>query len=685
MDAAEALKRIEALSRELEEHNYFYYVLAQPTISDFSFDMKLKELSELESRFPEYAFDDSPTKRVGGDITKEFATVAHRFPMLSLSNTYSTGEIIDFQQRTNRMLGDSGVEYICELKYDGVAISLTYEKGKLVRAVTRGDGSQGDEVSNNVRTIRSIPLRLKGNYPDFFEIRGEIFMPHKAFNELNRLKEEQGDKPFANPRNAAAGSLKLQDSSMVAKRKLDCFLYYVSGNDLPFQTHHESLMAAKDWGFKISEYTKSCKSISEIQEFIDYWDKERHNLSFDIDGVVIKINDFHQQEELGFTAKSPRWAIAYKFKAEQVSTRLLYVSYQVGRTGAITPVANLEPVQLAGTTVKRASLHNEDIINSLDLHENDTVYVEKGGEIIPKIVGVDIKQRDNQSEKVRFIRECPECGAPLKKNEGEAAWYCPNEFACPPQIKGRIEHFVGRKAMDISSLGEGKLDILYQKGLIENIDDLYQLKSDELLGIEKSYKDEEEGTERIVRFREKTVQNILDAIEESKKVPFERVLFALGIRHTGETVAKTLAQHFGSIDKLMEASEEELINITEIGPKIAESVSDYFRSERNQKIIENLKNAGLKFEIEVIEKKTNTVKPQIEGKKFVVSGVFQNFSRNGIKETIEEAGGINQSSLSTKTDFLVAGDKMGPSKKTKAEKLGIKILDENEFINMLKN
>ncbi len=685
MDASEALKRIEMLSREIEEHNYSYYVLAQPTISDFSFDMMLKELSALESQFPEYAFDDSPTKRVGGDITKEFNTVAHRFPMLSLSNTYSTGEIMDFQQRTNRMLGDSEVEYICELKYDGVAISLTYEHGKLVRAVTRGDGSQGDEVSNNVRTIRSIPLRLKGDFPDFFEIRGEIFMPHKAFDELNRIKEVQGDKPFANPRNAAAGSLKLQDSSLVAKRKLDCFLYYVSGNDLPFKTHHESLMAAKSWGLKISAYTKNCKSISEIQEFIDHWDKERHHLPFDIDGVVIKINDFHQQEELGFTAKSPRWAIAYKFKAEQVSTRLRYVSYQVGRTGAVTPVANLEPVQLAGTTVKRASLHNEDIINNLDLHENDMVYVEKGGEIIPKIVGVDINQRDDSSEKIKFIHVCPECGSQLNKSEGEAAWYCPNEFACPPQIKGRIEHFVGRKAMDISSLGEGKLDILYQKGLIENIDDLYQLKSSELLGIEKSYKDEDEGKERIVRFRQKTVQNILDAIEESKKVPFERVLFALGIRHTGETVAKTLAQHYGSIDKLMDASEEDLISITEIGPKIAESVYQYFRSERNQKIIENLKNAGLNFEIEITEKKTDAIKPRIEGKKFVVSGVFQNFSRNGIKETIEEAGGINQSSLSSKTDFLVAGDKMGPSKKTKAEKLGIKVLDENEFIRLLEN
>jgi len=681
MNPIEALDRIKQLSAELEEHNYKYYVLASPSISDYDFDMKIKELSDLENAYPEYAFDDSPTKRVGGDITKEFINRKHNYPMLSLSNTYNKGEIISFHQRVLKGLENTVPEYVCELKYDGVAISLVYEHGKLKHAVTRGDGEKGDDVTNNVKTIRSVPLNLKGNFPDFFEIRGEIFMPHKAFNDLNQERLERGDAAFANPRNAAAGSLKMQDSKEVAKRKLDCYLYYVIGDQLPFSTHFESLNEAQKWGFKTSSFMARCKNTDEIDEFIQLWDKERKKLAFDIDGVVIKVNSYAQQQELGFTAKSPRWAIAYKFKAEQACTPLLSVSYQVGRTGAITPVANLEAVFLAGTTVKRASLHNEDIIKKLDIHENDWLYVEKGGEIIPKIVGVDLEKREKNAKPIAFLSQCPECGTELKRSEGEAAWYCPNEFECPPQIKGRIEHFISRKAMNIDSLGEGKLEILYDKGLVKNIDDLYVLKYEDLIGLEKSFESEGDQKNRIIRFREKTVENILKALEASKEVPFERVLFALGIRHVGETVAKTLAAYFKDLHHLMEANAEELINIPEIGPRIAESLVSYFSSEKNRAIIQALEAYGLQTTF--VDNRPEGQNKAFEGLKVVVSGVFTNYKRDEIKSLIENAGGKNVSSISAQTDLLVAGENMGPAKKEKAVKLGIKIIDEDEFGRLL--
>ncbi len=680
MDKKEAAKKIDDLSRELHEHNYRYYNLNAPVISDYEFDMKLKELEKLEAEFPDLAAPDSPTKRVGGEVTKEFRQVKHQYPMLSLGNTYSEQEVVDFLNRIKKSI-DEPVEYVCELKYDGVAIGLRYDEGRLSLAATRGDGEQGDDVTANVRTINSIPLRLRGDaYPEHFEIRGEVMMPHAAFNSLNRARAEQGESPFANPRNAASGSLKMQDSAQVALRRLDCFLYFVLGENLPHDNHYDNLNAARKWGLKIPEYVAKCKTIDEIFEFINYWSTERVNLDFDIDGVVIKVNRYSQQEALGFTAKSPRWAIAYKFKAEQAATPLLSIDYQVGRTGAVTPVANLKPVQLAGTTVKRASLHNADIIAKLDVRIGDTVLVEKGGEIIPKIVGVDFEKRDPASQPVEFTRTCPECGTPLVRTPGEAAHYCPNENGCPPQIKGKLEHFISRRAMDIDSLGEGKIELLYDKGLVRNAADLYELKSDDLLGLEKTYPAEDGRKKRKVSFREKTVEKILNGIEASKQAPFPRVLYALGIRYVGETVARKLCEHFKNIENLRRADFQTLVDVREIGEKIAESILEFFSRESNNTLVNRLKDHGLQFELSETEARRGG---KLDGLTFVVSGTFENFSRDGIKETIEKNGGKNVGSVSGNTDFLVAGEKMGPAKREKAEKLGVKIISEKDFMEML--
>lgn len=658
--------RILQLRKLLDEHNYRYYVLSQPVISDFEYDQYMKELTDLENEHPEYFDANSPTQRVGDDRNAEFIQVEHRYPMMSLSNTYSREEIKEFENRIRKVISEP-VEYICELKYDGTSISLTYESGKLVRAVTRGDGEKGDDVTSNVRTIRSIPLVLnKNGYPDNFEMRGEIFLPHKGFEKMNKEREEIGELPFANPRNAAAGTLKMQNSSLVAKRPLDCFLYYLLGKNLPFQSHYENLMKAKKWGFKVPEYITKCKSLEAVFSFIDHWDKERGNLPYDIDGIVIKVNSYEQQRRLGFTAKSPRWAIAYKFKAEQAATRLMSIDYQVGRTGAITPVANLEPVLLAGTTVKRASLHNADQIALLDIRLNDTVFIEKGGEIIPKVVGVDKDKRPPDSKPVDYIRNCPECGTPLVRNEGEAKHYCPNENGCPPQIKGRIEHFVSRKAMDIG-LAEATIDQLYRQGLIKDIADFYEIKKEQLLTLE--------------RFAEKSADNLIKSIENSRKVPFTRVLYALGIRYVGETVAKKIAMHLRSIDKLADSGIDELIEVEEIGDKIAESIFNYFNNEKNRELIYKLKKAGLQFEIK--EEVLQNISDKLSGKSIIISGVFQNFSREEIKALIEKHGGKNASSISSKTDYLVAGENIGPSKLEKAQKLKIPILSEEEFINLI--
>jgi DNA ligase (NAD+) len=680
MTLAEAKKKIEQLTAELNEHNYRYYILSNPVILDYDFDMKLKELEKLEKEFPEFADESSPAKRVGGDITKEFQQVVHQYPMMSLGNTYSRQELADFDARVKKVIEEE-VEYVCELKYDGVAIGLRYENGKLIQAVTRGDGVQGDDVTNNVRTIKSIPLKLRGNtYPDKFEIRGEVMLPHASFDKMNEAREENGETLYANPRNAASGSLKMQNSAEVAKRKLDCFLYAIMGDNLPYDNHYDNISEARKWGLKIPNYLVKCKTIDEIFEFIDYWNKERVNLPFDIDGVVIKVNSFDQQEELGYTAKSPRWAISYKFKAERVSTKLLSIDYQVGRTGAVTPVANLEPVLLAGTTVKRASLHNADIIAKLDVRVGDTVFVEKGGEIIPKIIAVDLDIRPAKAEEVEFAKKCPECGTELIRQEGEAAFYCPNENGCPPQIKGKLEHFIARKAMDIDSLGEGKIEMLFDNNLVHNVADLYDLKYEDLIGLEKVHPAEEGKKERKVSFKEKTVENILNGLEKSKEVPFARVLFALGIRYVGETVAKKLTAHFGNIDALISADTDALIAVDEIGYRIAESVIDWFGKEANLEIINRLKNHQLQFESEIKEETGNQ---KLNGASFVVSGVFQSFSRDELKKAIEENGGKNVGSISGKTDFVVAGENMGPAKKQKAEKLGVKIITEEEFKAMI--
>ncbi len=662
-------KRIETLTSELNQHNYNYYVLSQPTISDYDFDMMLKELQELEEKHPEWADENSPTKRVGGDITKKFDTVEHRFPMLSLSNSYSKEEIVDFENRIHKLI-DQEVEYICELKYDGVAISLTYKDGKLLRAVTRGDGAKGEEVTANVRTIKSIPLQLTGDYPADFDIRGEIVFPLDKFAQLNEARKAAGEPEFANPRNTASGTIKMQDSSVVASRGLDCFLYALYGDNLPQRSHYEGLVAAGEYGFKVPKeedrYIRKTHSIEGIMEFIDYWDEERKNLPFEIDGIVIKVNSYDKQEELGFTAKSPRWAIAYKFKAERVSTKLNEITYQVGRTGAITPVANLEPVLLAGTTVKRASMHNADQIEKLDLRVGDTVYVEKGGEIIPKILGFDPGKRPSGSVPTKYIEECPECGTELIRKEGEAQHYCPNEYGCPPQIKGKMEHFIGRKMMDVDGLGAETVDQLFEAKLINNIADLYDLTKDQLLPLE--------------RMAEKSVNNLLEGLENSKKIPFERVLFALGIRYVGETVAKKLAKHFITVDALAKATEEELIAVDEIGGRIAESVIDYFGDENNLEIIERLKQKGLQFAMD--ETELEGASDALTGKVFVVSGTFE-MSRNDLKKLIELNGGKNSGSISKKTDYLIRGENMGPSKLKKAEDLGIPMISESDFLSMV--
>ena len=686
MNKEEAKARISELSKIIENHNYNYYILTQPTISDYDFDMLLNELIDLEKQFPELVLPDSPTQRVGGDLTKEFKTVKHRYPMLSLSNSYNIEEVKDFISRIKKTI-EEDVEFVCELKFDGVSISLTYENGLFVKAVTRGDGTQGDDVTTNIKTIRSIPLRLKGDYPDFFEMRGEVIMPHSSFNSINAEREDLGLQPFANPRNAAAGTIKLQDSKEVAKRKLDQYCYFMMMDDdkMIFNTHYESLAAAKQWGFNVSNFMAICKNVEDIEDFINYWDEKRKELPFDIDGIVIKVNDFRQRDILGFTAKSPRWAIAYKFKAEEAHTKLLSVDFQVGRHGTITPVANLEPVQLAGTIVKRATLHNADFIEQLDLHHEDIVSVEKGGEIIPKITAVDLKLRKEDSKKITFIEHCPECGTKLVKAEGETAWYCPNTLGCPPQIKGRIEHFISRKAMNIESLGEGKVEVLFDNNLINDYSDLYSLTYDKIYGLEKIIVVEDDTnllqeSVRKVSFKEKTANNILEAIEKSKNVPFARVLFALGIKYVGETTAKLIAKAMGSIDNIINASLEELTDIEEVGGKIALSIKDFFADERNITIINKLKEAGLQFEQEKKEVSENQV---LSGMSIVVSGVFSTMSRDEIKQLIEDLGGKNVSSISKKTSFVVAGDKMGPEKRKKAESLGIEIKTEDEFLAMI--
>ena len=674
MTKEEARERIAALSEELEQHNYNYYILAKPTISDYEFDMMLEELARLEHEFPEFLSPSSPTQRVGGGITKEFQSVQHRYPMLSLSNSYSKEDIEDFINRIKKSV-DGEVEFCCELKFDGLSISLQYEDGVLIRAVTRGDGTQGDDVTTNVRTIRTVPLKLHGDFPPFFEMRGEIVMPFESFDHLNEQRVEAGEDLFANPRNAAAGTLKLQDSKEVSRRRLDNYCYYMMMDGLEdrYQTHYESLQAAKRWGFNVSNYMALCKSVEEIFDFINYWDEARHQLPFAIDGIVLKVNSYEQQQALGYTAKSPKWAIAYKFKAEEVETELQSVDFQVGRHGTITPVANLAPVLLAGTTVKRATLNNEDFIRQFDLHYGDTVTVVKGGEIIPKIIGVNFDKRQPGAAPVEFTKVCPACGTELIQHEGEAAWYCPNSMGCPPQVKGRIEHFISRKAMNIESLGEGKIELLYDGGLIKDVADLYSLTYDKLFGLTDKT--------RKVSFKEKTAQNIIDALEKSKTVPFERVLFALGIRNVGEVTAKTIVAEYHDIDAIINASVENLSAINTVGEVIALSVKQFFENPINMDIVERLKAAGLQF----AKAKTEDIgKPQIlAGKTFVVSGVFAHYSRDGIKATIEAYGGKNASSISSKTDYVLAGDKMGPEKRKKAETLGIPIISEADFEAMI--
>ena len=659
--------KILELRKELERHNYNYYVLSAPTISDYEFDQKMRELQELEQAYPAYDDPDSPTHRVGSDLSKEFAKVTHKYPMLSLGNTYSQGEVSDFYEQVSRSLNEP-FEIVAELKYDGTSISLTYEEGRLVRAITRGDGVQGDDVTANVKTIRSIPLRLQGNdYPARFEIRGEVLLPWAEFDRLNKEREEQEEPLFANPRNAASGTLKQQNPAIVAARKLDAYLYYLLGEDLPADTHFANMEAARSWGFKIPRVMKLCHSLQDVFDYIAYWDTERKNLPVATDGIVLKVNSLRQQRNLGFTAKSPRWAIAYKFQAERAETRLNAVTFQVGRTGAITPVANLEPVLLAGTIVKRASLHNADIIDGLDLHIGDRVYVEKGGEIIPKIVGVNIDARDEQlGEKVCFIQVCPECGTPLSRPEGEATHYCPNDTGCPPQIKGRIEHFVTRKAMNIN-IGPETIDDLYEKGLVKDCADLYTLNTNDLL--------------RLERWAEKSVQNLLESLAISKQVPFERVLYALGIRYVGETVAKRLAFALHSMEELKKASMEELVAIDEIGGRIAQSVRDFFENPRNQALVVRLKEQGLRMELS--EEHLAIRSEKLKGLTFVISGTFAKHSRDEYKAMIEQHGGKNSGSVSGKTSYILAGENMGPAKLEKAAKLNVKILHEDEFLSML--
>ena len=669
MDKSQAKTEILRLTNEINRHNYLYYVQSTPEISDYDFDMLLEQLQKLEQEFPEFAFEHSPTKRIGGDITKKFETVVHRFPMLSLSNTYSEEEITEWENRIKKLV-DGPIEYVCELKYDGVAIGIRYENGVLTKAVTRGDGTQGEDVTTNVKTIRTVPLQLQGDFPPDFEIRGEIFLPLASFHKINAEREEIGEALFANPRNTASGTLKMQDSKIVAERGLDSFLYGIYGEQLNYSGHFDTVQSAGKWGFKVPQlgnrYIQKVSSIEGIMEFIHFWDEERNKLPFEIDGVVIKVDRYDQQKTLGFTAKSPRWAIAYKFKTQRVETVLESVVYQVGRTGAITPVANLIPVSLGGTTVKRASLHNADQIEKLDLHVGDAVYVEKGGEIIPKIVGVNVEKRNVLSPLVGFIDNCQECGTALIRREGEAQHYCPNEDACPPQIKGKVEHFISRKAMNIEGLGSETVDVLFENGLVKSIADLYDLTYDQLIALD--------------RMADKSVRNLLDGVETSKSIPFERVLFALGIRFVGETVAKKLAKHFKSLEFIQQATFDELTNVDEIGDKIAIAVQQYFLSDQHLQLITRLKAAGLQFQLIEKEKASN----KLADKAFVVSGVFNSFSRDEIKQVIEENGGKNVSSISSKTDFVIAGDNMGPAKLKKATDLGIPILTEDEFIQLLK-
>lgn len=658
---------IQILRKELNQHNHNYYVLDKPTISDFEFDLKLKQLQDLENQHPEYYDENSPTQRVGGAITKNFQTVPHEHRMYSLDNSYSKDELIDWEKRIQKVLGEVSLEYTCELKYDGASISITYENGSLKRAVTRGDGFQGDDVTNNIKTIKSIPLKLEGNFPETFDVRGEIILPFAGFEKMNQELIEIGETPYSNPRNTASGSLKLQDSAEVAKRPLDCLLYFIIGNKLPFNSQFEGLESARKWGFKVPKESKLANSLMEVFDFIDYWDIHRHALPYETDGVVIKVNSFQYQEELGFTAKSPRWAIAYKFKSEQVSTTLNSISYQVGRTGSITPVANLEPVQLAGTIVKRASLHNADQIEKLDIRVGDTVFVEKGGEIIPKIIAVDFSKRPENTEPTKYITHCPECNSDLVRSEGEANHYCPNFYGCPPQIIGRIQHYISRKAMDIEGLGGETVALLFNNELVHNYADLYELKVEQILPLE--------------RMAQKSAENLVNGVENSKNIPFERVLFALGIRYVGETVAKKLAKHYKNIDALSQASIMDLVLVDEIGERIAKSVVEFFENHENRIIIERLKTHGIQFEI--IEKENPNATDKLLGKTFVVSGVFEKFSRDELKKAIEDNGGKVGSSISAKTDYVVAGDNMGPAKLEKANKLNVAIISEDDFIKIL--
>lgn len=660
-------QRILQLRKELHEHNYKYYVLNQPEISDQEFDFMMKELQELEARHEDMFDPNSPTQRVGSDINQEFTQVTHKYPMLSLANTYSQEEVADFYNSVKKGLNDEDFEICCELKYDGLSISLTYEDGKLVRGVTRGDGVHGDDVTANVKTIRSIPLVLKdGDWPKEFEIRGEILMPWNVFERLNQEREAAEEPLFANPRNAASGTLKSQNSALVASRNLDAYLYYLLGDELPGDGHYENLEKAREWGFKISEGMRKVKTLQEIYDFIDYWDAERKNLPVATDGIVLKVNSLRQQRALGYTAKNPRWAIAYKFKAERACTRLNEVTFQVGRTGAVTPVANMEPVQLAGTTVRRATLNNEDFIRSLDLHIGDYVYVEKGGEIIPKIVGVDIEQRPIIAQPVTFITHCPECGAKLVRYEGEAAYYCPNDAGCPPQIKGRIEHFISRKAMNIDSIGPETVDDFYRHGLVRNVADLYDIEVQQING---------DGS------RQKSAEKIVNGIEASKQVPFERVVFALGIRFVGETTARLLARHFKTIDALAAASLQDLLEVEGVGEVIAKSVMTYFRNPVTMQIVERLRGYGLQMALS--EEQMSSATDKLAGKSIVISGVFAHHSRDEYKQMIEQNGGKNVGSISGKTSFILAGENMGPAKLQKAEKLGIQIVDEETFLKMI--
>ena len=659
--------RITKLREELTQHNYNYYVLDEPLISDFDFDIKLKELERLEALHPEFYDANSPTQRVGGAVTKNFETMRHRHRMYSLDNSYSKEDLLEWEQRIQRILGDVAVEYVCELKYDGASISITYEKGVLVRALTRGDGFQGDDVTNNIKTIKSVPLKLTGNFPQDFDIRGEIVLPFVGFEKMNQELIEIGEAPYANPRNTASGSLKLQDSAEVAKRPLECLLYTVVGANEVLMSQYESLEQARSWGFKVPKVSHLAKNMQEVFDFIAHWDTHRHELPYETDGVVVKVNSLYHQEELGYTAKAPRWAMAYKFKAEQQETRLNAISYQVGRTGAITPVANLEPVQLAGTIVRRASLHNADQIEKLDIRVGDAVYVEKGGEIIPKIVGVNLEARSADSQPTVYIDSCPECGTTLVRKEGEVQHYCTNFYGCPPQIIGRVQHFISRKAMDVEGLGEETVALLYANHLIENYADLYTLKKEDVLPLE--------------RMAEKSAANLINGIEASKKIPFERVLYALGIRFVGETVAKKLANHYKSIDALAQATAQELIEVDEIGEKIAQSVLAFFENEVNKQVIERLKRYGVQMELE--EKESTLVSDIFAGKTIVVSGVFTKFTRDELKQLIEDHGGKVGSSISSKTDYVVAGDKMGPSKLEKAQKLQVTIVNEEEFLALV--